>query len=99
MVSSGKCSYLNSGLVSAILCSMYPAFFCAVVGFLALGHVGYALGFVGLLGLENLLPTSIAFEYLFVNFLPSVPGLWQLGQLLVFVGVSLARHIVLVLAM
>ena len=67
--------------------------------FWRLGMLGMLWGFVGLLGLENLLPTSIAFEYLFVNCLPSVPGLWQLGQLLVFVGVSLARHIVLVLAM
>ena len=67
--------------------------------FWRLGMLGMLWGFVGLLGLENLLPTSIAFEYLFVNFLPSVPGLWQLGQLLVFVGVSLARHIVLILAM
>ena len=67
--------------------------------FWRLGMLGMLWGFVGLLGLENLLPTNIAFEYLFVNFLPSVTGLWQLEQLLVFVGVSLARHIVLVLAM
>ena len=67
--------------------------------FWRLGMLGMLWGFMGLLGLENLLPTSIVFEYLFVSFVPSVPGLWQLGQLLVFVGVSLARHIVLVLAM